>query len=116
MYAARIKRRTNPELAQAATRLLGRQIRLGRKSMRMSEKALCEFIGLSRGTLRRIEAGDTACGIGTVLEAAAAVHVYPFGHRVEEIEARNRDLNGDFAVIALERRRRGRRYEPDWED
>lgn len=44
------------------------------------------------------------------------MHVYPLGHRVEEIEARNRDLNGDFAVVALERRRRGRRYEPDWED
>ncbi len=116
MFTLKIKRRTNPALAQAATRLLGRQIQLGRKSMRMSEKGLCDFIGLSRGTLRRIEAGDTACGIGTVLEAAAAVHVYPFGHRIEEIEARNRELDGDFAVVAQERRRHGRRFDPDWAD
>lgn len=55
---------------EEALLLLGRQIRLGRKRERMSERELAERIGVARSTVRSIEKGAPTVAIGLVLEAA----------------------------------------------
>lgn len=50
--------------------LVGKRIKLARKSAGMSEFNLAERVGIARSTLQRIEAGDPAVEIGLVLEAA----------------------------------------------
>ena len=50
--------------------LLGAQIKLARKQRRWSEAELAERMGVSRETVRQIEAGALTVAIGTVFEAA----------------------------------------------
>ena len=56
-------------------RLLGQAIRIARNDRRMTLEELAERAGLSRGLVRRIEAGDMGCSIGAVLEAATIAGV-----------------------------------------
>lgn len=70
-----IKQRTYSKYAQEAGLLLGKQIRLGRKQRKWSEKNLAERIGISRATLQKIENGEMVCTIGLVFEAAALVGI-----------------------------------------
>ncbi len=58
--------------------LLGRLIALGRKRRRMTAQVLAERVGISRGTLQRLERGDPKVEIGVVFEAAAIVGVALF--------------------------------------
>ncbi len=67
------KQRTYSKYAQEAALLLGKQIQLGRKKRKWSEKNLAERIGITRVTLRKIESGEMTCAIGLVFEAAALV-------------------------------------------
>ncbi|WP_193183131.1 helix-turn-helix transcriptional regulator [Nisaea sediminum] len=51
-------------------KLVGKRIKLSRKTAGMSEANLAERVGIARSTLQRIEAGDPSVEIGIVLEAA----------------------------------------------
>jgi transcriptional regulator with XRE-family HTH domain len=62
----------------AALRLLGRQIRLGRKQRRWSEHELAERAGISRATLQKIEKGAASTAIGLVFEVATLVGIKLF--------------------------------------
>ena len=72
------KNRTYSKFAQEAALLLGKQIQLGRKQRKWSEKNLAERAGISRATLQKIEAGELTPAIGLVFEAAALVGVNLF--------------------------------------
>lgn len=48
-------------LTKQATVLLGQKIELARKTCRMSETELARRIGVSRGTVQRIEKGGHRC-------------------------------------------------------
>ena len=50
--------------------LLGSQIKLARKSRRMSERDLASRAGIARSTLQKIEQGDPTINIGLAFEAA----------------------------------------------
>lgn len=67
--------RTYSRVTRLVTELLGQRIRAGRKERRIPERDLAERVGISRGTLRRIERGNLRVEIGTVLEAALVVGV-----------------------------------------
>jgi len=67
--------RTYSGYTRDAATLLGKQIRLGRKQRKWTEKALAERAGISRATLQKIEKGDLSVAIGLVFEAAALVGV-----------------------------------------
>jgi transcriptional regulator with XRE-family HTH domain len=74
---AKIKRTFSPYAQQAAL-LLGQLVRTARIKRRMTANDLSLRAGISRGLLRRIEAGDPTSTIGAVFEVAAIVGVKLF--------------------------------------
>ena len=64
--------------ASEAATLLGQMVRKARIDRQMSTLNVAERAGISRGLLRRIEAGDPGCTIGAVFEVAAIVGVRLF--------------------------------------
>lgn len=61
-----------------AIKLLGKQIKLGRKQHKWTEHDLAERAGISRATLQKIEKGEPTCVIGLVFEVATLVGVKLF--------------------------------------
>ena len=70
-----VKDRTYSRYAREAAALLARQVRLGRKRRKWTERELAERAGISRATLQKIEKGDLSVAIGLVFEVAALVGV-----------------------------------------
>ena len=73
-----LKQRIYSQYALEAVSLLGKQIKLGRKQRKWSEKNLAERAGISRATLQKIEKGDMSCAIGLVFEVATLVGINLF--------------------------------------
>lgn len=66
----------SPETSKAATEKLvelGKQIRVHRKSLRVSAVAAAESAGMSRVTLHRIERGEPSVTMGAYLNAMTAL-------------------------------------------
>ncbi|MGP9822602.1 helix-turn-helix transcriptional regulator [Salinarimonas sp. NSM] len=59
--------------AREAAELLGREIREARLARAMPAGELAERAGVSRGLVRRVEAGDTGVSLGAAFELAALV-------------------------------------------
>ncbi|OAF07191.1 transcriptional regulator [Bradyrhizobium centrolobii] len=74
---AKVRHPISPYAADA-TMLLGQLLRKSRIERKMSTLNVAERAGISRGLLRRIEAGDPRCTIGAVFEVAAIVGVKLF--------------------------------------
>lgn len=72
------KARTYTKYGTEAAKLLGKQIRLGRKQRKWSEHELADRAGISRATLQKIEIGNMSVAIGFVFEVAALVGVNLF--------------------------------------
>ena len=72
------KQKAYSKYTQEAVKLLGEQIRLGRKQRKWTEHNLAERAGISRATLQKIESGKMSPAIGTVFEVAALVGVNLF--------------------------------------
>src|SRR5580692_1946878 len=66
---------TYSPLTKEAARLLGARIRLGRKERRWTVESLAERVGVTEGTLRKIEQGNLSVSLGAALEAAVLVGV-----------------------------------------
>lgn len=66
---------TYSPLTKEAARLLGARIRLGRKERRWTLRQLAERIGITEGTVRKIEQGGLSVSLGAALEAAVLVGV-----------------------------------------
>ena len=73
-----IKPRTYSRYTIQAVKLLGKQVKLGRKQRKWAEQDLADRAGISRATLQKIEKGDMTCAIGLVLEVATLVGVTLF--------------------------------------
>lgn len=69
------KPHTYSRLTEEAVLLLGSQIKLARKSRRMSERELASRAGIARSTLQKIEQGNPTINIGLVFEAATLAGV-----------------------------------------
>lgn len=78
VFAMNTQKRTYSRYALEGLALLGRSIRLGRLQRRLTAQELAERIGISRGTLQRIEKGDPKVEVGLVFEAATIVGVKLF--------------------------------------
>ena len=72
------KQRTYSKYTREAANLLGKQIKLGRKQLRWTEKNLADRAGITRATLQKIEKGEMSTAIGSVFETAALVGVKLF--------------------------------------
>lgn len=87
----------SPYAAEAA-RLLGAQIRLGRRERRWSQDELAARVGITPRTVSKIEHGDLSVGLGTAFEAAALVGVPLFHAERSRLSA---DLDRTEARSAL---------------
>ena len=56
-------------------RLLGQQVRLGRRERRWTVQELAERVGVTQVTVRKVERGDPTVRLGTAFEAAVLVGV-----------------------------------------
>lgn len=80
--------------AREAARLLGLQVRHGRRERRWTLIDLAARVGVSEVTLRKVEKGDVTVALGTAFEAAALVGVTLF----DDDELR-RHLHADRLVL-----------------
>ncbi len=74
------------KVTQEAIRLLGQQIRIGRKKRGWSVKQLAERAGASRATVQKIEYGALGCSVGLVFELAALTGVRLFDADLDSLQ------------------------------
>lgn len=72
------KVRTYSQRSRQTLSLLGQQIKLARKTARMSQSELASRAGMARSTLQNIEKGDPLVEVGLVFEAATVAGVALF--------------------------------------
>lgn len=72
------KKRTYARHTLEAISLLGKMVRLGRKTRKMTEHEMAERLGIARATLQRMEQGDPKVEIGLMLEAATLLGIKLF--------------------------------------
>lgn len=63
------KKRTYTKYTLAAAVLLGQEIKLERKGQKMTAQELAERLGVTRGTVQRLESGDPKVEIGITIDA-----------------------------------------------
>jgi transcriptional regulator with XRE-family HTH domain len=94
-------------------RLLGARIRLGRKERRWTVGSLAERVGVSEGTLRKIEEGNLGVGLGAALEAAVLVGIPLFDQDPERRSLEKGRVEDRLAVFP-DRIREPRRLKNDF--
>ena len=103
-----MKRKTYPPSVQRTLRNLGRDIRIARKKRRMPVADFAERMGVSQGTLVRLERGEPGVSVGVLAMALLALGE---SGRLEEILDVSRDDTGlmlDVASLPQRIRKRGR--------
>ncbi|MCE1114924.1 MULTISPECIES: helix-turn-helix transcriptional regulator [Pseudomonas] len=73
-----MSQRTYSPTTQGALHLFSQLIALKRKERGLTQQDLADRVGVTRGTLRRIEAGDPKCEIGLVFEVAYLLGIHLF--------------------------------------
>ncbi len=93
------KTRTYSAYTLEAANLLGKLVRLGRASKKMTAQDLADRAGISRGLLLRIEKGSPSCEIGTVFEVAALVGVRLFDVNSESLSSNIQRIEDKLALL-----------------
>ena len=70
--------RAYSRITKEASLLLGKLIKLGRQERKLTASDLADRAGITRNTLRKIEAGDLTCEVGLVFEVATLAGVQLF--------------------------------------
>lgn len=105
-----MKRKAYPPSIQRTVRNLGRDIRIARKKRRMPVADFAARMGVSQGTLVRLERGEPGVSIGVLAMALLALGE---SGRLEEILDVSRDDTGLMLdVDSLPQRIRARRRSP----
>ena len=104
----RTSSRVYSRIAEQAILLMGSQIELARKDRRMSETELAKRIGVSRGTVQRMEKGHPGVEIATVFEAATVLSVPLFSEDRKQT-ALEPHVERTLSLIALMPKRARRR-------
>jgi transcriptional regulator with XRE-family HTH domain len=92
-------------VTQEGLRLLGANVRLGRKQRRWTVDELAERVGVSAPTIRKIERGDPTVALGTAFEAATLVGVPLFSPDVERRALEADRVAAQLAVLPARVRR-----------
>lgn len=108
------KTRTYSRLNREAVRLLGQQIKLGRKSRRMTEKELATRAGIARSTLQRIEGGDPLVEVGLVFEAAILAGVALFDPGATTLAPQLERIHDKLMLLPKAVRRRQQSFDDDF--
>lgn len=97
--------RAYSRLAKEGLVLLARQIKLARKTRRMSESELAARVGIARSTLQLIEKGDPKVEIGLVFETAALVGVSLFNTGAAPLTSHIAQFDDKLALLPKSERR-----------
>jgi transcriptional regulator with XRE-family HTH domain len=94
-------------------RLLGEQIRIGRRERRWAQWELAERAGIGVRTLNRVEHGDPRVSLGTAFELAALVGV-PLFHSDRERLSMDLDRARARSTVLPQRVRPGTGVDDDF--
>jgi transcriptional regulator with XRE-family HTH domain len=108
------KERTYSRYAREAAALLAKQIQLGRKQRKWTERELAERAGISRATLQKIEKGDLSVAIGLAFEAAALVGVALFDEERRALAAHIAHTDDKLALLPSAVRQRRKPVDDDF--
>jgi len=104
------KGRTYSRYTREAGALLGKQVRLGRKERKRTERELADRAGISRATLQKIEKGDLSVAIGLTFEIAALTGVELFDDECASLASHIARADDQLAVLpgAVRKRRKAK--------
>jgi transcriptional regulator with XRE-family HTH domain len=97
MPATRKRSYARPTLAAAT--LLGQMIALERKGQRITVQDLAERLGVTRGTLGRLERGDPKVELGIAFEACTLLGIPLFEASGKRIEQHIREGERHLALL-----------------
>lgn len=101
-------------LTEEAVILLGKQIKVARKSRRMSESELAARAGIARSTLQKIEQGDPTINIGLTFEAATIAGVPLFVPEASTLAPKIEHLNEILLLMPKQIRKKRREAKDDF--
>ncbi|MDP3403445.1 MAG: helix-turn-helix transcriptional regulator [Brevundimonas sp.] len=93
------KKRAYARYTLSAVTLLGRMIALERKTRRMTAQELADRLGVTRGTLQRLEAGDPKVEVGLAFEACALMGVRLFEEDAAGLTLRAEEAGRRLALL-----------------
>ena len=82
-----------------ALEVLAQMIRAGRIDRKMTAQEMADRAGISRPLLRRIEAADPSCAIGSVFEVAVIAGVPLFGGEPDRLETQRSALTEKLSLL-----------------
>ena len=101
-----VKDRAYSRYTREAAALLAKQIQLGRKQRKWTERELADRAGISRATLQKIEKGELSVAIGLVFEVAALVGVTLFDEERTSLAAHLARTDDKLALLPSAVRKR----------
>jgi len=93
------KKRSYARYALAAAQLLGQMVQLARKDRRVTAQDLAERLGVTRGTVQRLEAGDPKVELGLAFEACVLMDIRLFDEDMTGITDRLDDGGKRLALL-----------------
>lgn len=111
---AKTEVRAYSKYAMDAMRLLGKMVRLARKTHGMTIAELADRAGVSRGLIQRIERGDSGCALGTVFEVAAILNIPLFQSDREGLVQRNEHIDDKLALLPKRIRKSSEEIDDDF--
>ena len=97
-----------------AAKLLGRQIKLGRKEQQWPETELAKRAGIARSTLQRIEKGDLSVSLGLAFEVATLVGIKLFEAEQDALRRTLKDTDERIALLPKHTHPRKRTIDDDF--
>jgi transcriptional regulator with XRE-family HTH domain len=98
-HMAGSKKRSYARYTIAATKLLGVMIGLERKSRGMTAGELADRLGISRGTLVRLEGGDPKVELGVAFDACAILGIPLFEQDADGLAMRFDEAGKRLALL-----------------
>ncbi len=92
-------KRTYSAYSREAMHLFGSLIQAERKTQKMSEQELADRSGVSRGLIRRIEAGDMKCDVGAVFEVAHIVGISLFDTGPSRLASQIKQVESKLSLL-----------------
>lgn len=93
------KKRSYARYTIAATELLGRLVSLERKAGHMTAQDMANRLGVDRGTLQRLEAGDPKVELGLAFEACAILGIALFDEDIDGLARQHAEAGKRLALL-----------------
>jgi transcriptional regulator with XRE-family HTH domain len=100
--------------ALAAARHLGQLVRLKRIERRITSEEFADRLGVSRGTVQRLERGDPKVALGIAFEACALLGIPLFEEEQARLTARIDDTGQRLALLPKAARARAAMLDDDF--